>query len=171
MTKARKKSRAFFLVPKPRPIICRATCPPIVYSTVRVAEQPDLGWTRSLLRAQMADCKRRSAVWQFFARHDIGFKKLARGGTRPSGDNIAQIIVSSSFSRKSRSSYPYKLSKPVFGPRPDYKLRVSRQLSRRPQPWIGLRLTCSCPSAGPRPFSSERSLFSQRPHFWARGKF
>jgi hypothetical protein len=25
----------------------------------------------------MADCKRRSAVWQFFARHDIGFKKLA----------------------------------------------------------------------------------------------
>src|SRR6516165_11822082 len=50
MTKARKKSRAFFLVPKPRPIICRATCPPIVYSTVRVAEQPDLGWTRSLLR-------------------------------------------------------------------------------------------------------------------------
>jgi len=57
----------------------------------------------------MADCKRRSAVWQFFARHDIGFKKLARGGTRPSGDGIAQIIVSSSFSRKSRSSYPYIL--------------------------------------------------------------
>src|SRR3974377_1572487 len=50
MTKARKKSRAFFLLPQPRPIICRATCPPIVYSTVRVAEQPDLGWTRSLLR-------------------------------------------------------------------------------------------------------------------------
>jgi hypothetical protein len=34
------------------------------------------------------------------------------------------------FSRKSRSSYPYKLSKPVFGPRPDYNLRVSRQISR-----------------------------------------
>jgi hypothetical protein len=46
---------------------------------------------------------------QFFARHDIGFKKLARGGTRPSRDGIAQIIVSSSFSRKSRSSYPYIL--------------------------------------------------------------
>jgi len=42
-------------------------------------------------------------------------------------------ITASSFSssRKSRSSYPYKLSKPVFGPRPDYNLKVSWQLSRR----------------------------------------
>ena len=50
-------------------------------------------------------------------------------------------IIVSSFSRKSRSSYPYKLSKPVFGLRPDYNLKVSRQLSRCPQPWIGLHLT------------------------------
>jgi hypothetical protein len=33
--------------------------------------------------------------------------------------SIDPITASSfSFSRKSRSSYPYKLSKPVFGPRP-----------------------------------------------------
>jgi hypothetical protein len=45
--------------------------------------------------------------------------------------SIDPITASSfSFSRKSRSSYPYKLSKPVFGPRPDYNLRVSRQISR-----------------------------------------
>jgi len=45
--------------------------------------------------------------------------------------SIEPITASSfSFSRKSRSSYPYKLSKPVFGPRPDYNLRVSRQISR-----------------------------------------
>jgi hypothetical protein len=42
--------------------------------------------------------------------------------------SIDQITASSS--HKSRSSYPYKLSKPVFGPRPDYNLRMSWQLSR-----------------------------------------
>ena len=50
-------------------------------------------------------------------------------------------IIVSSFSRKSRSSYPYKLSKPVFGLRPDYNPKVSRKLSRCPQRWIGLHLT------------------------------
>jgi hypothetical protein len=36
------------------------------------------------------------------------------------------IVFSSSFSlRKSRSNYPYKLLKPVSGPRPDYNLSVS----------------------------------------------
>src|SRR5947207_10202844 len=81
---------------------------------------------------------------------------------------IDQIIVSFS-SRKSRSSYPYRLAKPVFGPRPDHNLRVSRQLSRRPPPWTGSHLTCPCPSAGLRLSFSQRPLVSQRPHFSARG--
>jgi hypothetical protein len=42
--------------------------------------------------------------------------------------SIDQITASSS--HKSRSSYPYKLSKPVFWPSPDYNLRMSWQLSR-----------------------------------------
>jgi hypothetical protein len=48
--------------------------------------------------------------------------------------SIDPIIASSfSFSRKSRSSYPYMLSKPVFGPRPDYNLswQLSHALSLR----------------------------------------
>ena len=50
-------------------------------------------------------------------------------------------LIVFSFSRKSRSSYPYKLSKPVFGLHHDYNLKVSRQLSRCPEPWIGLHRT------------------------------
>src|SRR5260370_36253414 len=82
--------------------------------------------------------------------------------------SIHPITASSfSFSRKSRSSYPYMLSKPVFGPRLDCNLRVSWQLSHRSQPSIGLHPARSCPSAGPRLFS-QRPLFSRLRPFLAR---
>jgi predicted ATPase len=46
--------------------------------------------------------------------------------------SIDPITASSfSFSRKSRSSYPYKLSKPVFGPRPDYNEMITKLESIR----------------------------------------
>jgi hypothetical protein len=49
--------------------------------------------------------------------------------------SVDPITASSFFlSRKLRSSYPYKLSKPVFGPRPDYNLWVTWQFSPHPQP-------------------------------------
>src|SRR5437870_2179996 len=52
-------------------------------------------------------------------------------------------IIASFSSRKSRSSYPYKLEKPVSGPRPCCKVR--RQQSCCPPPWLCLPLY-SCPS-------------------------
>src|SRR5256885_3014152 len=51
-------------------------------------------------------------------------------------------IIASFSSRKSRSSYPYKLEKPVSGPRPCCKVR--RQQSCCPPPWVCL-LLCFCP--------------------------
>jgi hypothetical protein len=51
------------------------------------------------------------------------------------------------------------LSKPVFGPRPDYNSMASWQLSHRSQPSIGPHLAWSSPSVGPRLFSKE-PLFS-----------
>jgi len=52
-----------------------------------VAERPDLTLDEivaTLRKRRIASS--RSAVWRFFARHEISFKKKpARGGARPSG--------------------------------------------------------------------------------------
>src|SRR5258706_3372476 len=74
--------------------------------------------------------------------------------------SIARIIAFFS-SRKSRSSYPYRLWKPVSVPRPYYS---RRHLYRRPQPWMGPHLKCSCSPEGPH--FLERGSFSFSGRLW-----
>jgi hypothetical protein len=67
-----------------------------------------------------------------------GFDALAMA-QRLRHPSITRIIAFSS-SRKSRSSFPYRLELPVFDPRPYHGRRTSRLLSRHSQPWEELYL-------------------------------
>jgi integrase len=61
-------------------------------------------------------------------------------------------------SRKLGSSYPYRLSSPVSGPRLYYSWRMSRLLPRRSQAWAELHLQCSCLLGGASVFGAESAL-------------
>jgi len=60
------------------------------------------------------------------------------------GHTCSMGVIAFFSSRKSGSSFPYRLSTPVSAPRLCYSLKISRCLSRRPQPWTELHPECSC---------------------------
>ena len=65
-------------------------------------------------------------------------------------------IIASFSSRKSGSSYPYRLWTPASGPRPYDSRTMSRHLSRHPQPWMRLHPKCTCSSAEHHSFEQDR---------------